>query len=193
MSCESWWKDRDSGGSGGTTNRRTAGSMRDGSCESWWTLEGGMERLPMYKAREILRLRWVLGLGVRQAAASAGIGRSVVSKTSPRAETAGLNWGGGGGSDRRRARATAVGRPCAGRAEPDPLYVHTELRRQGVTLELLHLEYLREHPEGYRYTAYCDRYRAWQKRVGVWMRQVHVAGEKAFVDDSGRGRISSTP
>ena len=31
-----------------------------------------MERLPMHKIREILRLRWVLGLGVRQAAASAG-------------------------------------------------------------------------------------------------------------------------
>jgi transposase len=84
-------------------------------------------------------------------------------------------------------------RPASkGRAEPDLLYVHTELRRAGVTLELLHLEYLREHPEGYRYTAYCDRYRVYQKRLGVWMRQVHRGGEKAFVDYSARGPVSLT-
>src|ERR1700759_513623 len=72
------------------------------------------------------------------------------------------------------------------RAEPDPVYMHTELRRPGVTLELLHLEYLQLQPDGYRYTAYCDRYRAWQKKRGVWMRQVHRAGEKSFVDYSGK-------
>ncbi len=48
-----------------------------------------MERLAMHRVREILRLRWVLRLGVRQAAAAAGVGRSVVSKTSNRAERAG--------------------------------------------------------------------------------------------------------
>jgi hypothetical protein len=41
-----------------------------------------MERLPMHCVREILRLRWVPKLGVRQAASAAGVGRSVVSKAS---------------------------------------------------------------------------------------------------------------
>lgn len=148
-----------------------------------------MERLPMHRAREILRLRWVLGLGVRQAAASAGIGRSVVSKTTLRAEAAGLDWEAANALSDAELEETLYGPPRAptqNRAEPDPLYMHMELRRPGVTLELLHLEYLREHPEGYRYTAYCERYRAWQKRLGLWMRQVHVAGEKAFVDYSGK-------
>jgi transposase len=148
-----------------------------------------MERLPMHSVREILRLRWVLGLGVRQAAASAGIGRSVVSKTTLRAEAAGLSWAAVEGLSDRALEERLYGPPrppSHGRAEPDPLYVHTELRRPGVTLELLHLEYLREHPEGYRYTAYCDRYRVWQKRLGLWMRQVHRGGEKAFVDYSGK-------
>jgi transposase len=45
------------------------------------------------------------------------------------------------------------------RAEPNPVWIHQELRRTGVTLELLHLEYLAEHPDGFRYTAFCDRYR----------------------------------
>jgi transposase len=42
------------------------------------------------------------------------------------------------------------------RPRPDPVHVHTELRRTGVTLELLHLEYLEQHPNGLRYPAFCD-------------------------------------
>jgi hypothetical protein len=63
--------------------------------------------------------------------------------------------------------------------------MHAELRRAGVTLELLHLEYLREHPDGYRYTAFCDHYRKWLDRRGLVMRQHHKAGDKTFVDYSG--------
>jgi transposase len=148
-----------------------------------------MERLPMHRIREILRLRWVLGLGVRQAACAAGVGRSVVSKTSTRAERAGLSWTAVEALSDTELERKLYGEPqpsAAGRAEPDPVYIHTELRRPGVTLELLHLEYLQAHPDGYRYTAYCDRYRQWQKKRGVWMRQVHHAGDKSFVDYSGK-------
>ena len=148
-----------------------------------------MERLAMHRVREILRLRWVMKLGVRQAASAAGVGRSVVSKTSNRAEHAGLCWEAVEAMTdaELEARLYGVPQPSAStRAEPDPVYIHTELRRPGVTLELLHLEYLQVHPDGYRYTAYCDRYRAWQKKRGVWMRQVHRAGEKSFVDYSGK-------
>lgn len=107
-----------------------------------------MERLPMHRVRKILRLRWVLGLGVRQAAASAGIGRSAVSKTTLRAEAAGLSWSTVEGLSDQSLEDLLCGPPrppSKGRAEPDLLYVHTELRRPGVRLELLHLEYLREH------------------------------------------------
>lgn len=72
------------------------------------------------------------------------------------------------------------------RPEPDPAQMHIELRKPGVTLELLHLEYLQEHPTGLKYTAFCERYRRWRKRVRVWMRQDHKAGEKLFVDFSGK-------
>lgn len=54
-----------------------------------------------------------------------------------------------------------------------------------MTLELLHLEYLEQHPNGVRYTTFCDRYRAWTGKRGLSMRQVHIAGEKMFVDFSG--------
>jgi len=54
-----------------------------------------------------------------------------------------------------------------------------------VTLALLHLEYLEQHPEGYRYTAFCGRYNAWLKKQRLSMRQTHIAGDKMFVDYSG--------
>jgi transposase len=63
--------------------------------------------------------------------------------------------------------------------------LHLELRRQGVTLALPHVEYMTAHPDGLRYTAFCDRYREWCKRHSPVMRQVHVAGDKLFVDYAG--------
>ena len=73
----------------------------------------------------------------------------------------------------------------ASRAEPDPVWIPTELRRKEVTLELLHLEYLADHPDGFRYSAFCRRYRDWTGRQRLSMRQVYTAGEKTFVDYAG--------
>ncbi|MFQ5791970.1 MAG: IS21 family transposase, partial [Acidobacteriota bacterium] len=55
-----------------------------------------------------------------------------------------------------------------------------------MTLQLLWHEYLADHPEGYRYTQFCDRYRQWRAKLRPSMRQVHRAGEKSFVDFSGK-------
>ena len=64
--------------------------------------------------------------------------------------------------------------------------MHRELQRhKGVTLRLLWLEYRTVHPNGYQYSRFCDRYRAWRGRLDVVMRQVYRAGEKAFVDYAG--------
>lgn len=146
------------------------------------------ERLPMRKIREILRLRWALGLSVRRTARSLGVSTGVVSTMSSRAKAAGLDW----------ERLEAMGdeeleRLLYGervrhrkRPEPDPVWIDTELRRPGVTLELLHIEYLAEYPDGLQYTAFCERYRKWRKRRCVTLRQVHKAGDKSFVDYSGK-------
>lgn len=64
--------------------------------------------------------------------------------------------------------------------------MHTELRRPGVTLQVLHLEYLEKHPHGYRYSQFCEHYRRWLKHQRRSMRQVHKAGDKLFVDYSGK-------
>ena len=71
------------------------------------------------------------------------------------------------------------------RPQPNLVWIATELRRKGVTPELLHLEYLEAHPDGYRYTRFCELYRDWKRKCRVTMRQEHKGGEKAFVDYSG--------
>ena len=75
-------------------------------------------------------------------------------------------------------------RVMAGRRDrpwPDCAALHAERRKPGVTLELLHLEYLEQHPDGYRYTQFCEIYRRWLDRRGLTMRQVHQALSKESV------------
>jgi transposase len=155
------------------------------------------ERLEMRKIRDVLRLRWQQKLSVREIARSVGKSVGVVQKVSNRALKAGLDWAAVEALDDRALEERLYGRPTPlsnDRPRPDPIYIHKELRRTGVTLELLHLEYLEQHPEGLQYTAFCDAYRRWQRTAGVVMRQTHKAGEKTFVDYSGKkpGYIDAT-
>ncbi|WP_288142959.1 IS21 family transposase [Mesorhizobium sp.] len=46
-------------------------------------------------------------------------------------------------------------------------------------------EYIERHPDGYRYSRFCDLYRGWAANLPVTMRQNHGAGEKLFVDYAG--------
>ena len=150
-----------------------------------------MERLPMRKILEILRLRWWLEHSVRQTALALRVSTGTVSNTTSRAEAAGLTWETARALDERELEARVYGAPTppsSGRPEPDPVWIHTEYKRPGVTLELLHLEYLEEHrgQDPYGYTAFCNRYRKWLKSRGLSMRQTHRAGEKVFVDFAGK-------
>ncbi len=143
----------------------------------------------MSKTKEILRARWALGLTVREASRATKASTGVVSKAVNRAKAAGLTWELVDALSETELEHRLYGGPKftrSDRAEPDPVWIHCELRRAGVTLELLHLEYLAANPDGYRYTTFCDRYRVWHGRQGLVMRQVHRAGEKGFVDYSGR-------
>jgi len=71
------------------------------------------------------------------------------------------------------------------RALPDWPQVHAELRKRNVTLKLLWTEYNQVHPDGFKYSQYCERYRHWAAKLNPPMRLVHKAGEKLFVDYTG--------
>lgn len=44
---------------------------------------------------------------------------------------------------------------------PDPAWMDGELKKPGVTLQLLHVEYRERHPDGYGYAQFCEQYRRW--------------------------------
>jgi transposase len=143
----------------------------------------------MRKIREILRQKWALGRTHREVAQSLSIGLGTVSGVERRARAAGLDWAAVEGvpDEVLEGRLYPPGPTGKGpRPWPDCGYLHAERRKPGVTLELLHLEYLEQHPDGYRYTQFCEIYRRWLKRRGLSMRQVHRAGEKCFVDYAGQ-------
>jgi transposase len=151
----------------------------------------------MRQVREILRLKYEQRLPHRAIARACGVGVGTVGAYCHRAQQAGVTWPLPAEWDDAQLEARlfqrvgdVVGMP---RPLPDMAWLHQELKRPGVTLQRLHLEYLAQHPEGYRYSQFCRHYERWVDTLRPTMRQVHRAGEKAFVDFSGKRPMITDP
>jgi transposase len=144
----------------------------------------------MRQIREVLRLRFASELPQRAIAKSLGLSQATVSGYLSRARAAGVSWPLAEDLDDAQLEALLFPPPPAiaadQRAMPDWGWVHRELRRPNVTLALLWEEYRAGAPDGFGYSWFCDLYRAWAGRLKPTMRQIHVAGEKLFVDFAGR-------
>ncbi len=151
----------------------------------------------MRQVREILRLKYEQRLPHRAIARACGVGVGTVGAYCHRAQQAGLTWPLPAEWDDAQLEARLfqrvgdlVGVP---RPLPDMAWLHQELKRPGVTLQRLHLEYLAQHPAGYRYSQFCRHYERWVRTLRPTMRQIHRAGEKAFVDFSGKRPVITDP
>ncbi|MDX8462486.1 IS21 family transposase [Mesorhizobium humile] len=82
--------------------------------------------------------------------------------------------------------ATAFKQGTRRRTEPNWADLAVELKKPGVTLLILCEEYREAHPEGYGYSRFCELLRGFQQRLSPTMRQEHAAGDKVFVDYSGK-------
>src|SRR5271163_2303079 len=146
------------------------------------------QRLPMRKIRDVLRLS-AAGLSKRQIAASLGIGPTAAGACLRRAREAGVGWPLPDDFDDAALESRLYPIPTTTakdwRSLPDWPAIHRELRRKGVTLQLVWEEYRAAHPDGYGRSWFCELYRAWEGRLSPTMRQAHVAGEKLFVDYAG--------
>ena len=144
----------------------------------------------MRKIEEILRLKYEAGLTHREIARSCAVSASTVSEYVTHAKAAGLSWPlpEGLSGEELDELLFPTRTPAAGRkiAPPDWTAIHKELRRKGVTLNLLWVEYRQEHPDGYSYSQFCHHYRQWSKQLKPMMRQKHRAGEKLFIDYAGQ-------
>ena len=146
------------------------------------------KRLSMRNAREILRLRWGHKRSLRETGLSCGVGPSTVHDVMARATAAGLSWPLPDDLDDAALEARLYPPPIGrrGRAVPNFEHIYRELKRRGVTLELLWQEYREQHgQQGYGYSRFCDLYRDWRGQLDVVMRQEHLAGERLFVDFAG--------
>jgi transposase len=143
----------------------------------------------MRKVVEALRLRFDQRLSQREIAQSLGLSQGSVNAYLARFAASGLAWPVPPEVSPADLEARLFTRPvlppAAARPLPDWPTVRQELTRKGVTLQLLWDEYKTQHPDGYQYTQFCRHYHAWAATIEPVLRQVHVAGERTFVDYAG--------
>ena len=143
----------------------------------------------MRHVREVVRLGFG-GISKHEIARRTGLAPSTVRETLKRFEGSGLTWPlpddmSDPDLEARLYKAAGTKQGHRRQEEPDWAAVHRELKRKHVTLSILWDEYIEQHPDGYRYSRFCDLYRAWEGKLSVTMRQSHAGGEKLFVDYAG--------
>ena len=146
----------------------------------------------MRQIRETLRLHLQAELSYNAVGRTLKISKSVVGKYVSMARAAGVTWE-IAQTLCDEALEARLYRPAVPRAShqlaPDFAAVHQELKRPGVTLMLLWEEYAQRASGtgalAYKYTSFCVKYREFAKCQLRSMRQVHIAGDKLFVDYAG--------
>ena len=146
--------------------------------------------LTMRQLRQMLRLHHD-GVSAREIGRTLGVARSTIQDNLERARVAGIGWPlpSEWTDELLEQRLFARAGVNSGRrrhTEPDWAALARELKRSGVNLMVLWEEYGAAHPGGYSYSRFCELYRAFERRLSPTMRQHHLAGDKVFVDYSGK-------
>jgi transposase len=138
--------------------------------------------------KEVLRLHHSNGLSQKQISKALGCSRGAIAEYLHRAHSAGFSWPLPDELDDAQLERRLFPPVAAGstRPKPDFSYIHTELKKKGVTLVQLWAEYREEHPDGYGQTQFCEHYGRFEKSLNIVMRQEHKAGQKAFSDFAGK-------
>src|SRR5216683_2051855 len=139
-------------------------------------------RVAMRRVREVLRLGFA-GISKHEIARRSGLAASTVRETMARFKATGLNWPlpdsvTDSELEAKLYKNAGTRQGHRRHAEPDWVCIHRELRRKHVTLSILWDEYIEQHPDGYRYSRFCELYRAWEGTLSVTMRQSHAGGDK---------------
>lgn len=147
-------------------------------------------RISIAKLKQLIQLE-SSELTTRQAARALSLSQGAVWKYRVAVRAAGLTWEQVQNLEEAQLERciwqARVERATCKLVLPDCAWIHTQLKRhKHVTLQLLWDEYHATHGSlALRYSAFCERYRQWAKRLRRSMRQRHYAGEKLFVDYAG--------
>jgi len=150
-----------------------------------------MSRKPisMRKVKEVLRLKSECNLSDRQIAQACNLGRTTVQEYLARARVSQISWENARNLPEDELESLLFpGNPAPNSLHPLPDWkeIHQERRKPGVTLQLLWEEYRNNNQDGYGYSRFCELYHAFVRTIDPRMRQTHKAGDKLFVDYSGR-------
>ena len=142
----------------------------------------------MRQIRQVLRLAFESSLSLRAISASLHLSKDTARDYLIRAKAVGITWPLPPDLDDAMLEAKLF--PAAAQAlmrkpDPDWQYIHAELKRKGATLRALHEEYAQGDPNALKRSQFCNRYRSWLKTIKRYLRQVHVGGERVFVDYAG--------
>ncbi len=149
-------------------------------------------RIEMRYLREILRLRFESKLSIRKISRCTRTSVGTIQGLLATAQQQSLSWPLPEtlSDDQELARCfypeadTAISHRLE---QPDWPEVHHELKRKGMTRQLLWEEYHAKYPNrSYCYAQYCVHYKKWLATQKRSMRQLHKAGEKCFIDYSGQ-------
>lgn len=150
------------------------------------------ERIRMKKLKEVLRLKLDCSLKNRAIARAVNLSASTVSYYTRAFAVSGLSWplpatlSDTELIDCLEPHAKQLQRTRPLKQCPDFALIHQEMKRKGVTLQLLYEEYQSSHSSPiYSYSEYCRRYREWKQQCKASLRQTYRAGEKCFVDYAG--------
>ena len=149
------------------------------------------KRTTMRKIRDVLRLRHHAGLSFRQIQSSTKVSVGSIQTLLAKAKDLGLSWPLPDDLDDAHLAGLfypkADTRAFSRNQVPDWPVLHQELKRKGVTKQLLWEEYTQHYPNRcFSYSQFCNRYLSWAKKQKRSMRQVHKVGEKCFVDYAGQ-------
>jgi transposase len=145
----------------------------------------------MHKIKEVIRLK-AAGLSLRPIARCVQLSLGVVAKYAKRSEALGLGWPLPEELSDDALTQLILGASEQTEAGANPFVlpgwsqIHQELKRKGVTLQLLWQEYQDcQGRAAYGYSRFCRLYRVWVGTLKLSMRQTHRAGEKLFIDYCG--------
>ena len=125
----------------------------------------------MRMIKEVLRLHHSCGFSHKKISTILGCSHGAVAEYIHRAKAAGFTWPVPSELDDEQLNQRLFPRPTKSRGKPLPdcNYLHSELKKKGVTLVQLWSEYREQNPDGYGLTQFCDIYGAFKKKLNLVM------------------------
>ena len=147
-------------------------------------------RVSMKRVREALRLHEECNLSKRQISQALKVSRPAISNYLDRCKELNLTY-----QKVQEMTDDELSNTFADQKTEDPRLIklnslfskyEKELTRVGVTKQILWDEYISENTNGYKYSQFCHHFKQWSSSKEIYMRIEHKAGDKLYVDYTGK-------